>query len=61
MRSRINTLRFVGAAVRGLFVALLVWISGTDLTHYLEMRERVSLAYDPSEDWPGEGASDDAY
>jgi hypothetical protein len=40
------------AAMCGLFAALAACL---DLRHYLEMRERVSLAYDPSEDWPEGG------
>lgn len=37
---------FLGAAVCGLFVEALAWVTRTDFRHWAEMRERPSRAYD---------------
>ena len=44
LRSRIT--RFtLGAAVAAFFVEALAWITRTDLTHWVKMREQVSDAW----------------
>lgn len=42
---------FWWAALSGLFVEWVCWATRTDLTHWVEMRERPSLAWEPENDW----------